>query len=87
MKEPVLGTVRSWIRKNAPPDTKSPKIQQSKGLIQYCHEFKGLLIEEEGQLLCYNEPLDKLKEENLRICLPVSLFLACFRNGWRHESN
>ena len=24
MKDPVLGTVRSWIRKNTPPDTKSP---------------------------------------------------------------
>ena len=26
MKDPVLGTVRSWIRKNTPPDTKSPEI-------------------------------------------------------------
>ena len=26
MKDPVLGTVRSWIRKNFPPDIKSPEI-------------------------------------------------------------
>ena len=26
MKDPVLGAVRSWIRKNTPPDTKSPEI-------------------------------------------------------------
>ena len=85
MKDPVLGTVRSWIRKNTPPDTKSPEIQQSKGLLRYCQEFNRLLIEEDGQLLCYNEPSDKLEEENLRICLPLSLFLACFRLGHSNE--
>ena len=85
MKDPVLGTVRSWIRKNTPPDTKSPEIQQSKGLLRYCQEFNRLLIEDEGQLLCYNEPTDKLEEDNLRICLPLSLFLACFRLGHYNE--
>ena len=48
MKDPVLGTVRSWIRKNTPPDTESPEIQQSKGLLRYCQEFNRLLIEDEG---------------------------------------
>ena len=85
MKDPGLGTVRSWIRKNTPPDTKSPKIQQSKGLLRFYQEFNRLLIEGEGQLLCYNEPSDKLKEENLRICLPLSLFLACFQLGHYKE--
>ena len=84
MKDPVPGTVRSWIRKNTPPDTKSPEIQQSKGLLRYYQEFNQLLIEE-GQLLCYNEPSDKLEEENLRICLPLSLFVACFRLGNYNE--
>ena len=77
MKDPVLGTVRSWICKNTPPDTKSPEIQQFKCL-RFCQEFNRLLIEEKGQLLRYNEPSDKLAEENLRICLPLSLLLACF---------
>ena len=85
MKDPVLGTVRSWIRKNTSPDVKSPEIQQSKGLLRYCRKFDGLLIEDEGQLLCYNEPTDKLEEDNLRICLPLSLFLACFRLGHYNE--
>ena len=31
MKDPVLGTARSWIRKNTPPDSKWPERQQSKG--------------------------------------------------------
>ena len=61
MKDPVLGTVRSWIRKNTPPSTKLPEIQQSKCLLRYCQLFNRLLIEEEGQILCYNEPSDKLE--------------------------
>ena len=85
MKDPVLGTVRSWIRKNTPPHTKSPEIQQSKGLLRYCQEINRLLVEEEGQLLCSNENSDKLEEENLRICLLLSLFLACFRLGHCNE--
>ena len=62
IKDPLLSTVRSWIRKNTPPDSKSPEIQQSKGLLRYCQEVNRLLIEEEGQLFCYNEPSDKLEE-------------------------
>ena len=60
MKDPVLGTIRSCICKSTPRDTKSPEIQQSKGLLRYCQDFNRLLIEE-GQLLCYNEPSDKLE--------------------------
>ena len=85
MKDPVLGIVPSWIRKNTPPDTKSPEIQQSKGLLRYCQEFDRLLIGDEGQIRCYNEPSDKIEEENLRICLPLSLFLACFQVGLYNE--
>ena len=85
IKDPVLGAVRSWIRKGTSLEPKDPVVQQSKGLLRYCHEFDRLLIEEEGQLLCYNEPTDKLDDENLRICLPLSLLLACFRHGHYNE--
>ena len=85
IKDPVLGTVTSWIGKGTSPEPKTPEIQQSKGLLGYCQEFDRLLIEEEGQLLCYNEPTDKLDDENLRICLPLSLFLACIRLGHYNE--
>ena len=47
IKDPVLGTVRSWIRKGTLPEPKDPEIQQSKGLLRYCQEFDRLLIEEE----------------------------------------
>ena len=85
IEDPVLGTVRSWIRKGTSPEPKDPKNKQSKGLLRYYQEFDRLLIEEERQLLCYNEPTDKLDDEKLRICLPLSLFLARFRLGHYNE--
>ena len=63
-KDPVFGTVRSRLRKRSRPEVNSPEIQQPKGLLRYCHEFDRLLIEEEGQLPCYNKPSDKLEEKN-----------------------
>ena len=84
-KDPALGTVRSWLRIGISLEAKSPDIQQSKGFPRYGQEFDRLLIEEEGQLLCYNEPYDKLDDENLRISSPLSLFLACFRLGHYNE--
>ena len=59
IKDPVLGTVRSWLHKRISLEAKSPDIQQSKGLLRYCQEIDRLLIEEERQLLCYNDPTDK----------------------------
>ena len=66
-------------------EPKAPQIQQSKGLLRYCQEVDRPLIEEERELLCYKEPSDKLDDENLRICLPLSLILACFRIGHYNE--
>ena len=85
LKDPVLSFVRSWIERNTSPDLRAPEIRQSKGLLRYGQELDRLLIEEHGQLLCYDEPSDSLDERNLRICLPLSLFLACFRMGHHNE--
>ena len=85
VRDPGLGTVRSWIRKDNPPDIRSREIQQSRGHLRYREEVNRLLIEEEGQLFCYNGPSDKLEEENLHICLPLTLFLACFQLGQYNE--
>ena len=84
-KDPVLGTVISWIRKGISSEPKIPEIQQSEGLLRFGQEFDRLLIEEKGQLLCYKELTDKLDDENLRNCLPLSLFLTCFRFGHYNE--
>ena len=67
IKDPVLGTVRSWIQKGTSPEPNDPKIQQSKGLLRYCQELDRLLIEEEGQLLSYNEPTDKSDDETYEL--------------------
>ena len=91
VKDPVLGTVRSWLRERILPDLKVPRIQPLKGLLRYCQEFDRLMIEG-GQLLCSNEPSDKLEDENLRICSPLSLTIifSLFqtlppqRNVWTH---
>ena len=85
IKDPVLGTVRSWIRIETSAEPKAPEVQQSKGLLAYCQEIDRLLFEAEGHLLCYNEPTHKLDDENLRICLPLSQVLACFRLGHYNE--
>ena len=81
IRDPVLGTVRSRLRKGILPEAKSPETQKSKGSLRYCHEVDQLSIEEEGQLFCYNGPTDKLDDENLRVCLPLSVFLPCFKLG------
>ena len=81
LEGPVLSIVRSWIAGSISPDLRAPKIRQSTGLLRYGQELDRLLIEEHGQLLCYDEPSDTLDKKNLRMCLPLSLFLACFRLG------
>ena len=85
LKDPVLSIVRYWIERNASPDLRAAEIRQFKGLLRYGQELDRLLIEENGQLLCYDEPSDSLDERNLRICLPLSLFLAGFRMGHNNE--
>ena len=85
LRDPVLSIVRSWIQGNLSPDLRAPEIRQSKGLLRYGQELDRLLMEEHGQLLCYDEPSDTLDDRNLRICLPLSLFLACFRMGHYNE--
>ena len=81
LKNPVLSIVRSWIERSISPNLRAPETRQSKGLLRYCQELDRLLIVEDEQLLCYNEPSDALDKENFRICQPLSLFLACFPMG------
>ena len=85
LKDQVLSIVRSWIERNLSSDLRAPEIRQSEGLLRYGQELDRLFIEEHGQLLCYDEPSDTLAGRNLRICLPLSLFLACFRIGHYNE--
>ena len=47
IKDPVVRTVRSWIRKGNSPEPKTSEIQQSK-VLGYCQELDRLLIEGES---------------------------------------
>ena len=85
LRDLKLSIVRSWIEGNISPDLRAPEIRQSKGLLKYGQELDRLYIEEHGQLLCYDKPSDTLEEKNLRICLPLSHFLACFQMGHYNE--
>ena len=51
IKDPGLGSVRSWIRKNIPPDFNSPEIQQSNCLLRHCQELNRLLLKEKDSSL------------------------------------
>ena len=46
IKDPVVGTVRSWLREGILPEAKSPEMQYSKGLLRFCQELGRLLLEE-----------------------------------------
>ena len=84
-KDPVFSVVRSWIQGGTSPDLKAPAIRQSKTLLRYGQKLNRSLIKKHGQLLCCDEPSGTLEEKNLRICLPSSLFLACFQMGPYNE--
>ena len=58
LKDPVLSIVRSCIERNTSPELRTPEIRQSKELLRYGQVLDRLLIEENGQLLCYDEPSD-----------------------------
>ena len=81
IKDPVLGTVRLWIRKRNSSEPEALKFNNRKDYFDIAKKFDRLLMEEAGLLLCYNEPTDKIDDEDLRICLTLSLSLACFRLG------
>ena len=85
LKDPILSIVCSWIEGSTSLDLRAPEIPQCKTLLRYDPELERLLIEEHGQLLCNDEPSGTLDKENLRICLPLSLFVACFRVGHYNE--
>ena len=62
-KDQVLSIVRTWMDGKIFSDLKVPEIRQSKSQLRYCQELDRLLIQEHGQLLCYNEPSDTLDKK------------------------
>ena len=73
----MLSVVRQWIKTGNKPTSRSPDLQHSKGLMRYFQKFDRLTIEVQGNLLCYNEPIDDPADKNMRICLLLSLSISC----------
>ena len=72
----MLSVVRQWITTGNKPTPKSPELQHSKGLMRYFQEFDRRTIEQHGNLLCYNEPMDDPGENlNLLTTLTISILL------------
>ena len=66
IKDPVLGTVRSWIRKKTPPDIKSPEIQQSKGLLRYCKSSTDFFLKKKDKSFAtMNQPTNYKKRTSV----------------------
>ena len=84
INDPVSQVVRSWVRNNNKPTTKTPERQQSKALLSYFNNFNQLFLDKESNLLCYNEPVHGTDKYEMKICVPLSLFLPLFNLAHAH---
>ena len=85
LNDPVLQVVRKWIKTSDTRTQKTPDINHSKALLSYYNKLEQLFIEPDTNLLCYREPiLDTCKTE-MKICVPLSLFLPLFSLAHTHS--
>ena len=67
LNDPVLQKIRSWIKKSDKRPTKTHDINQSKALLSYFNRFEQLFIDEETNLLCYNETIQETSKTEMKI--------------------
>ena len=79
LNDPVLQKVSSWIKKSDKRPTKTQDINQSKAILSYFNRFEQLIIDEETNLLCYNETVQETNKTEMKICVPLSLFLPLLK--------
>ena len=84
INDPVLQVVQSWVRNHNKPTTKTPEIQQSKALLSYFNNFNQLFLDKKSNLLSYNEPVHGTDKYEMKICVPLSLFLPLFNLAHAH---
>ena len=85
LNDPVLQVVRKWIKTSDTRPQKTPNIQQSKALLSYYNKFEQLFIEPDTNLLCYREPVQDTCNTEMKICVPLSLFLPLFSLDHTHS--
>ena len=66
LNDPVLQKVRSWIKKSDKRPTKTHDNNQSKALLSYFNRFEQLFIDEETNLLCYNETVQETNKTEMK---------------------
>ena len=85
INDPVLQTVRKWIKTSSKPPDKTHEILQSKALLSYYNKYEELFVDEETNLLCYKEPVPESNNTRMTICLPLSLFIPLFHLAHTHS--
>ena len=73
LNDPVLQKVRSWIKKSDKRPTKTHDINQSKALLSYFNRFEQLFIDEETNLLCYNETVQETNKTEMKMCSSITV--------------
>ena len=85
LNDPVLQVVRKWIKTSDKRTQKTPDINQSKALLSFYKKFEQLFIEPDTNLLCYREPIQDTCKNEMKICVPLSLFLPLFSLAHTHS--
>ena len=78
LNDPVLQVVRKWIKTSDTRPQRTPDINQSNALLSYYNKFEQLFIEPDNNLLCYREPFQDTCKTEMKICVPLFLFLPLF---------
>ena len=85
LNDPLLQVVRKWMKTSDTRPEKTPDINQSKALLSYYNKFEQLFIEPDTNLLCYREPIQDTCRTEMKICVPLSLFLTLFSLAHTHS--
>ena len=85
LNDPVLQVVRKWIKTSDKRPQKTPDFNQSKALLSYYNKFEQLFIGPDTNLLRYREPNQDTCRTEMKICVPLSLFLPLFSLAHTHS--
>ena len=84
--DPVLQNVRSWIKKSDKRPVKThDEINQSKALLSNFNIMEQLFIDEEPTSYAITNQFKKQTKLEMKICLPLSLFLPLFKLSHTHS--
>ena len=85
LNDPVLQVVRKWTKTSDTRPQKTPDSNQSKALLSYHNKFEQPFIKPDTNLLCYREPIQGTCRTEMKMCVPLSLFLPLFSLAHTHS--